>query len=778
MKIFTWLAGMLFLVAAASTAVLLLVEKASMAQTRAQVFIERRGGSSPRAGVTADGVRAGRKAFADLLEEKGRRVEVKTQTALTGLTTAFRLRDSSSAPGFPLQARIEGELQAAREAQDLDLLILVTQDHEVFSAESQDCEAMDLRLPDWLMASESFFRQSNALSGVDIFPTRYASPGAVSECSGADLFLFTCAPLRLRPEATQAVLIGGVSVHTLAPILDEVLAQEESDLLWHVFLDERGAEPVVISGDEVGTPLRREFYRDLLREDSSSEAAFVRPGVQLGSWMLVRNLEGRAVGGWGVTAPVTAEKRPMAFAPRALQAAGRAHFSRSWVRYLGSATALSGGLFVLFAFYVLRGKNLARGRTPTPKLESAELTATPCPAPSVEEIVSQFETNWKTFASYTQDLFHRKLKELHSTPQKEVGEVQAQVAQLAEALVGIREDLSCARKEIKDTTHGVVEKMTLLVGQDSQNKSEQPVIGEDLLRKVEEELREQAAESVRREDALLEKLMEKGECLEVAKKASVDAQRRERELSEDLRVVREANERGLLTIDDLKQKIKGLEMATSEGQARDEQLRQALEEKDSRTENSQRECSELAEELAELKGKLLGSEESRSQSEKVCRELQERLELEEVSANSRAAALEQAGEELESVRLEKAEVELEMEVQSRFRENLTRSLPALVVVDGQCRVMSWNRNAESLLEVPENEALGEELFSLRTPLKKEAFQQRFEEARQARSASRTRVRFASGGISCQYLVTQSPFLGGDDSVRGTVLLIQELARDP
>ena len=123
---------------------------------------------------------------------------------------------------------------------------------------------------------------------------------------------------------------------------------------------------------------------------------------------------------------------------------------------------------------------------------------------------------------------------------------------------------------------------------------------------------------------------------------------------------------------------------------------------------------------------------------------------------------------------EKVEHEIEARLQGLFSKSLTRSLPgALVVVDGQRRVISWNRSAETILGVPENSALGQDLFSLGTPLAKDAFQRHFEAARKDRAPHRVKVRFEVKGVPTGFVVTQAPFLGSDDSIRGTILLVQE-----
>jgi PAS domain S-box-containing protein len=122
-----------------------------------------------------------------------------------------------------------------------------------------------------------------------------------------------------------------------------------------------------------------------------------------------------------------------------------------------------------------------------------------------------------------------------------------------------------------------------------------------------------------------------------------------------------------------------------------------------------------------------------------------------------------------------AEVERQIEsrLQALFSQSLLRSIPAgVVVLDPQRRVISWNRKAEIILGVPESEAIGQDFFSLRMPLAKSAFQKRFEESRKDGAIHRLRVRFEVNGVPGNHVVTQAPFYGGDDSVRGTMLLLE------
>ena len=125
---------------------------------------------------------------------------------------------------------------------------------------------------------------------------------------------------------------------------------------------------------------------------------------------------------------------------------------------------------------------------------------------------------------------------------------------------------------------------------------------------------------------------------------------------------------------------------------------------------------------------------------------------------------------------EKVDREIEARVQALFSQSLLRSLPsALIVLDVERRVISWNLGAERLLGMTEGEVVGKEFFSLPVPLAKPAFQKRFEESERDGVVHRLRVRFDYEGATGNFAVTQAPFVGNDESVRGSMLIIESLA---
>ena len=125
---------------------------------------------------------------------------------------------------------------------------------------------------------------------------------------------------------------------------------------------------------------------------------------------------------------------------------------------------------------------------------------------------------------------------------------------------------------------------------------------------------------------------------------------------------------------------------------------------------------------------------------------------------------------------EKVEREIEARVQALFSQSLLRSLPsALIVLDVERRVISWNLGAERLLGMTEGEVVGREFFTLPVPLAKPVFQKRFEESERDGSVHRLRVRFDHEGATGNFVVTQAPFVGNDETIRGSMLIIESLA---
>ena len=70
-----------------------------------------------------------------------------------------------------------------------------------------------------------------------------------------------------------------------------------------------------------------------------------------------------------------------------------------------------------------------------------------------EDLLTQFQVNWKTFASYTQDLLRQTMKELEQAPERDVNELRERVELALEELVRVRTDVSRVHDEVNNPTN-------------------------------------------------------------------------------------------------------------------------------------------------------------------------------------------------------------------------------------------------------------------------------------------------------------------------------------
>ncbi|MBI4603344.1 MAG: PAS domain-containing protein [Planctomycetes bacterium] len=459
------------------------------------------------------------------LERERSALEAKVRGVVTqALKDELGRWESDSAARPELARAIEGSLAEARGALRLDLLVLVTQENEVVAPPLarprageptvEDEVAPALARAGVVVAAEPVFRDGKPWSGVEAFPSEYFRPPGRFQGDATPakaLSLAAGAPVWLRPDAPHSVVLGGVALESLEPVVKGLLRSKGDRHRWHVIGHGAGDEPVVLAGERLEAEVLRDFHKLLLQAGSSADPAFADEAAQAGRWTLLSDRQGRVFGAWGVTlAPAHAARLAASATPGvAARTGGRPWLERHGAHAAGGLTAALGLLTALLAS---RSRRRAPPRQAPPRAaadpSSAALPAAPPPRPKDEakhDLISQFEINWKTFASYTQDLLHQKLKEIEDAPQQGVKEVREQVARLAEALVEVRKDLSEARSEVKDTTHGVVEKVAHLVEQGAQEKRGLPPEGEELLLRIEGDF-EKASAKVSQLDTTVERL--------------------------------------------------------------------------------------------------------------------------------------------------------------------------------------------------------------------------------------------------------------------------------
>jgi PAS domain S-box-containing protein len=977
-----------------------------------------------------------RKAFSGLeavLASLRSEVEAKARKGIPqDLKLLLAAWESDPSARAALKERVCTQLSTLRELLQLDILVLVTQDNEVFRAERsrEGSQAKGLEgeaQANLLVLAEAFFREGKVLDSIELLPTESSSSFPAEGGMRKDLYWVTSVPIWLRPDAPHSVLIGGMAAHSLGPAVEESLGRsgKKGGFDWHLLGLPKKKSPAMLAGQRLEAPFRNSFLDELLRDGVSEEPALELSDTQVGRWKLFRAQSGEVVAILGITVKQAFLRKTTA----ALVVADpghwtleglTTHFQQHWHFYAGSCAALL-ALVGLIYWLLERRNRLPVRRREYPCAEDQQ------PASSQfltgEELVSQFETNWKTFANYTQDLLHQKLKEMEDAPQRGVKDVQEQVGRLSEALFEVKKELGAATSDVRDSSHALLQKVAYLLEQGLEEKQERLSEAEALGQKVEarvaeevlklqkewnvrvaafsaeiEDTRKQAKglllelaalketetslrgkleEHLAREEELQRRLDERSLQLEAMTKEREGGLCRHRELADALQSAESREKSALRRVEELEGAAKGLKASLKEekvsqskslsksaeelkslraeleartkefhearasieaqvkdlGQKKQEQEKalEASRAQVERLDKQVREISragdkhlkeaealwksrqgELERKVAELDRKLAESERKLAEADKASRELQDRISLAAKAAEERQESFERlrtlevekgdlvntlgrVGKELETLKTEvdgvrrfqgalvdgsipaaivavdtslkafawnpaaealwsrpaasvlgrflpdlaikglepevlkqsreaildkrsvsmpqasftdgegrvrhvrvscdpilgskgealggviianditeQTEQEIEARLQSLFSQSLARSIPgALVVTDNRNRVISWNRAAEAILGVSEEAAVGEDFFSLKTLLAKEAFRRRFEENRKDRASHRVRVRLEARGVQGQYVITQSPFLGSDDSVRGVMIFIQE-----
>ncbi len=393
-----------------------------------------------------------------------------------------------------IHEKVMAELETSRIASSFDFLALVTQDNDVLLARDSDSDAavVPLRVKAALIvAAEPFFRDAKDWSGFEALPTAVSAPLSKDRQAQGETSMYLISGLAhwVRPDAPFAVLVGGVSLDSFSRVVATTLSTPSGNMRWHAFLDDPQLGARVVAGSLPGARVSRAFFQSLLQEGSTEKPAFEGEKFAPGRWRAIYGRSDEILGGWGITVDPASLKRKL---PAALPVPVDPfkpvlkHLEGNWPYYAaGVGGSLALFLVVLLVRMFRRDRELARARR-TVQVDPAGSLITPAPMslPASDSLVSQFELNWKTFASFTQDMLQKKLREIEDAPVRGVKDVREQVGKLNLALTELKADLAAARSEAKDTTVGVVEKVATIVAEESReqrSKMEDPSV----LKKIE-----------------------------------------------------------------------------------------------------------------------------------------------------------------------------------------------------------------------------------------------------------------------------------------------------
>lgn len=600
----------------------------------------------PPGTIRGDVDRAFEEALVLLDRERG---VLETQTfksITTQLKQTLSVWETNPQQREALRLDLRTELEGFRVKAGLDLVSLVTQDDGVILAvagtDAPDLEGRALVRSAFTTLAEPYFREgksSNSFEKLPLAPVVKPESGTTAPASGQGLYLVAGAPVWIRPDAPAAVLVGALSLESFAPRVD--LAWKKSNqgkVRWQAFVDELDAGARVVAGVGLGRPVRPELCSAILNDKTSTEPAFENEKFAPGRWRALHNRSGVLLGGWGVTANPEGLRKVVATTPAVAADPWpwlpvREHLTRHGMWYaLGAGLCLC---LVAGAALIRSSRKKRRHFNPRTTLPPAEqfqpIVPRPhVPAPASDSLVSQFEINWKTFASYTQDLLQQKLRELEDAPVRGVKEVREQVAKLNQALTEIKTDLASARNEARDTTRGVVEQVASLVEQEAQKKNAGDM-GETVLRKIETDFDRATARFAQLDDTVdkLSNLFTQKQNSAIEERVTAEVERIEAQWNERVRQfgqeIEEAKIQGQSLLVDL-EKARGIEVA----------LREELQ-------RAGASCDELAKRLADKTLELEAVVRDREIAWKRERDAQEQislLKLGEVESRDRIMALE------------------------------------------------------------------------------------------------------------------------------------------
>ena len=435
------------------------------------------------------------------LELRGRARRSGTPRLRSALSAWASELEAGSIDLEPARQEIFEALEEARQEAELDLLFLVTDDGGVFLP-AVDVQPSDATL---LLLGESAFSGGRSASGIEVLvaapPVADGTPEFVGEATSA-LYLTAASPLPVAGSAPAACLIAAVPFSNVTAGADALLTDSTVKLRWHLYRRLGADEAVIQDGATRGEVLSRAFV-DQVQSPGRDVNLVLESQLGLGLWEAFASISGKSPGGWGVTADpefvaalLASESPPPAAVLRknrqrpvaskvaatatALQseASGLDEETIRLILYCVGATVVGGILwFSLTAWFSRRRRRALLDRmTASSAAENAPRTFPETPEPVADTLVAQFEINWKTFASYMQDLLQEKLKSLDKTPQETVDRLCDCVGELSENVSELRQDFAGTQTGIRGASTELVQRFSQAVeGMAAANPDGMPV---------------------------------------------------------------------------------------------------------------------------------------------------------------------------------------------------------------------------------------------------------------------------------------------------------------
>ncbi len=365
-------------------------------------------------------------------------------------------------------SRLSAELDAARDAVGIERLFFVTQSDQIFSApELPADELTKSSLVSALTSSAAAafgtpHRNQTAAVLALPYPDEFTSPQASPR-----LFLVAAKAVFARPDAPYGVLLGVTSFSALRAKADSIFVSSAASLDWNVVCLTGVEAPYFALGPHSGELVPKPILAAI-----ESEALSAVVGTQDGQpfayrWGAVKDTSGETVGAWGVAANQRFLKALIESGVDLRSHSESANGVKPRRAKPGAAlilAAAAGFIVVLFGlvFWLLRRRQSVpdgfeedfEGDDDDYEPEEHESVPPPAPKAANGDLMTQFELNWKTFASYTQDLLRQSLKEIEEAPERDLNAVKSGVESTEAAVAKIAEELKAVRSEIGNPTNG------------------------------------------------------------------------------------------------------------------------------------------------------------------------------------------------------------------------------------------------------------------------------------------------------------------------------------
>ncbi|MGQ9592203.1 MAG: hypothetical protein ACUVYA_18125, partial [Planctomycetota bacterium] len=393
-------------------------------------------------------VRTAFETCGSLLEAERRRLEADTRRALEAALEGLIL----ALPGQPeakeaFRAELSRELRARRDALGLDLLCVLTEEDLVPTVEPDPAGGRRAATPDALrrLLVEAGGEQIEACAVPAGFGEDAAPEDGTSRSLGEDVYIIAEVPVREEGETARALLVGGRSIESVSAKIEEGLRERGEPAEWRAFLGDDAGYAVVLAGRDRGRRLRKDLLQKLAgaSEVETPSALDGGKGVSLGKFGRIYASTGEVVGGWGVSerAPESAAfGKPDEGSDRTLR------FTRlHWFLALG-ATLLLGLLSLLLS----RGASAPAGRSAPAVPGKAAAGGAGAEPPTEEKLLAEFETSWKTFAYYMNQLVSRGMAAPEVSRGEDAEELRRRLEGMARSLGDLRADIAEATARVQE----------------------------------------------------------------------------------------------------------------------------------------------------------------------------------------------------------------------------------------------------------------------------------------------------------------------------------------